>query len=122
MTRTDAEDVKSGGFETELTDDEIGEIIDDANMVVDETLSDTDMSDRRLAKIERELTRHAIKYEVESERMVESEDTGPASYDYVGAFDSEDALRNTPHGQKALRYDESNRLAEGQGKFWSVQA
>lgn len=118
--RTSIEEVRGGGFSTSLDDDEIAEIIDDANLEVEEKLADTGMTDRRLSKIERELVRHAIKYEVEEERMVESEDIGPASLDYVGAFSNEEALRNTPHGQKALRLDTSDTLGEGESEFWSV--
>ena len=118
-SRTSLEAVKGGGFETGLSDGEIREYMDDANMEVDDRLQGKGLSERRLAKIERELTRHFIKFLVEEERQVESEDIGPVSFDYAGAL-SEEGLKATTHGQQAIEYDTSDTLGPGGSDFWSV--
>jgi len=116
---TDVEHVRAGRFETDLDDFEIQEHIDAANMTVVEKLEGTGMSYRRLERIERNLARHRIKFLVESERMTESESTGPISRDFAGAFDGE-ALKATPYGQTAIEDDESNTLGPDNGDFWVV--
>lgn len=114
---TSIEEVQSGGFETDLSDEEIAEHIDDANLEVTERL-EAHYGGRRLRKIEREAARHSIKYTVEAERMVESENTGPIRREFMGAFSSEDDLGETPHGKKVLRYDTKDILSSGE--FWAV--
>jgi len=116
---TSVDEVRSGGFETDLSDEEIQEHIDDANLEVTEVLEDH-YGERRLRKIERDAARHSIKYSVESERMVESERTGPIRRDFMGAFNDEESLRETPYGKKVLRKDVDDVLLGGE--FWSVQA
>lgn len=118
---TDVEHVRAGRFETGLDDPEIKDHIDAANLVVVENLEGKGMTDRRLERIERNLARHRIKFLVESERMTESESTGPISRDFAGAFDGE-ALKATPYGQTAIDDDESNTLGPGDGDFWTVSA
>lgn len=118
---TDVEHVRAGRFETGLDDGEIRSHIDAANMVVVEDLEGAGMSDRRLERIERNLARHRIKFLVESERMTESESTGPNSREFTGAFDGQ-SLEATPYGQTAIDLDESNHLGPGDGDFWTVSA
>lgn len=120
-SRTSLEEVKGGGFETGLSDGEIREYMDDANMEVDDRLTGRGLSERRLAKIERELTRHFIKFLVDEERQVESEDIGPVSFDYAGALSAE-GLKATTHGQQVIEYDTSDTLGPDGGDFWSVTA
>jgi hypothetical protein len=120
-SRTSLEEVKGGGFETGLSDGEIREYMDDANMEVDDRLKGRGLSERRLAKIERELTRHFIKVLVNEERQVESEDIGPVSFDYAGALSAE-GLKATTHGQQVIEYDTSDTLGPDGGDFWSVTA
>ncbi|SEH60522.1 hypothetical protein SAMN05192561_11210 [Halopenitus malekzadehii] len=115
--RTSVDDVRSGGFETELTDEEVLEWLDDANMEVDEQLTGKGLSERRLEKIEKYLTRHLITFIVE--RQVDSEDIGPVSFDYSGAFD-ERGLAATAPGQQVIRLDESNTFGPEKSDFWSV--
>ena len=116
---TSVAEVRSGGFETDLSDEEIAEHIDDANIDVTEKV-EGHYDDRRLRKMERDAARHSIKYTVEAERMVESEQTGSIRRDYMGAFESEEDLLETPYGKKVLRKDVDDILL--QGEFWSVQA
>jgi hypothetical protein len=120
-SRTSLDDVKGGGFQTDLSDGEIREYMDDATMEVTDRLKGRGLSDRRLAKIERELTRHFIKFLVDEERQVESEDIGPVSFDYAGALSAE-GLKATTHGQQAIEYDTSDTLGPDGGDFWSVTA
>jgi hypothetical protein len=120
-SRTSLEAVKGGGFQTGLSDGEIREYMDDANMEVTDRLKGRGLSDRRLAKIERELTRHFIKFLVDEERQVQSEDIGPVSFDYAGALSAE-GLKATTHGQQAIEYDTSDSLGPDGGDFWSVTA
>jgi len=115
--RTSVDDVLAGGFETELSPEEVGEWLDDANMEVDEKLAQKGMSDRRLEKIEKYLTRHLISFIVE--RQVDSEDIGPVSFDYSGAFDDTGLMATAP-GQQVVRLDESNTLGPDKSDFWSV--
>lgn len=117
--RTSVDDVLGGGFKTALSDDEVREYIDDANMEVDGRLQGNGLEERRLAKIERELTRHLIKFLVDDERQVVSEDIGPVSYDYAGAL-SEEGLKATTHGQQVIEYDTSGTLGPDGSDFWSV--
>ena len=105
--RTNVEEVKAGSFETDLDDEEIKEHIDDAWLEVEEKLTGTGMSDARLRKIERDLARHSIKFNVE--REVVSERIGPMQFEYAGAFD-EVGLEATSWGQEVLRRDTSNTL------------
>jgi hypothetical protein len=120
-SRTSLEEVKGSGFETGLSDGEIREYMDDANMEVDDRLKGRGLSERRLAKIERELTRHFIKFLVDEDRQVESEDIGPVSFDYAGALSAE-GLKATTHGQQVIEYDTSDTLGPDGGDFWSVTA
>ena len=120
-SRTSYEDVTGGGFQADLTESEVREYIDDANMEVDDRLKGRGLSERRLAKIERELTRHFIKFLVDEERQVESEDIGPVSFDYAGALSAE-GLKATTHGQQVIEYDTSDTLGSDGGDFWSVTA
>ena len=115
---TSVAEVKAGGFHTDLTDEEIAEHIDDANLEITEKV-ERHYGDRRLRKMERDAARHSIKYTVEAERLVESEQTGPIRRDYMGAFESEEDLRETPHGKKVLGKDKKDILLKGE--FWSVQ-
>lgn len=115
----DVDDVTAGGFHTDLTNEEIKEHIDDAHLEVDEKLLNKGMSDGRLAKIERELARHSIKFAVDEERQVESERIGPQRSTFTGSFDGEN-LAATTHGQRAIAWDESNTLGPGGGDFWAV--
>jgi len=120
-SRTSYEAVTGGGFHTELSEAEVREYMDDANMEVDDRLKNRGLSDRRLAKIERELTRHFIKFLVDDERQVQSEDIGPVSFDYAGALSAE-GLKATTHGQQAVEYDTTDTLGPDGGDFWSVTA
>ena len=105
--RTEPDEVSGGGFETDLGTEEIWPHIDDANMFVDEQLAGEGMTDRRLAKIERALARHSIRFV--AERQVDSESIGSVSFQYSGAFDAE-GLEATAPGQKAIEYDTSGTL------------
>lgn len=107
--RTSPEEVTAGDFDTELTDEEIKEHIDDAALEVDEKLSGATMSERRLRKIERDLARHSIKFGPEI--MASSLSMGPVSQERVGRFDSE-GLKATPWGQNVLRMDTSNSFGD----------
>jgi len=115
--RTSVDDILAGCFETELSPEEVGEWLDDANMEVDEQLTGNGLSERRLKKIEKYLTRHLITFIVE--RQVESEDIGPVSFDYSGVFD-ERGLAATAPGQQVIRLDESNTFGPEKSDFWSV--
>jgi len=118
-SRTSYDEVTGSGFQTSLSETEVREWMDDANMEVDDRLQGTGISDRRLAKIERELTRHFIKFLVEEERQVESEKIGPVSLDYAGSLSAE-GLQATTHGQQVVEYDTTDTLGPDSGDFWSV--
>lgn len=120
-SRTSLDAVTGGGFQTNLSDDEVREYMDDANMEVDDRLENSGLSERRLSKIERELTRHFIKFLVEDERQVVSEDIGPVSFDYAGAL-SGPGLLSTTHGEQAIEYDKTDTLGPDGDEFWSVTA
>lgn len=109
MARIAVQDVKAGGFETDLTDPEIQEHIDDAHVEVDDRLDDADLSSERLDRIERDLARHSIKFTVE--REVQSEKIGSLDLEYVGKFD-EEGLKATPWGQNVLQWDTSNSFVD----------
>lgn len=119
--RTSVDDVLGGGFETGLANEEVLEWLDDANMEVDERLKGNGISERRLEKIERELTRHLIKFLVEEERQVEKEKIGPVSFTYAGAL-SQEGLKATTHGQQVIQYDTTGTLGPDGDDFWSVTA
>lgn len=100
-------DVLGGGFQTELTEDEVTEHIATAHNIVQEQLSNRGMSEQRLARIELYLTRHLIR--IEPDRQVESESPGPMNRDYSGDFDRTQFEATAP-GQQAVMLDKSNTL------------
>lgn len=105
--RIDVADVRSGGFDTELSDDELAEYIATANGVVNDELMGKGMDDTRLARIELYLTRHFVLFMPEPQ--LSDEGVGPASRNYTGDFAHQD-LKATRPGQQALMLDKSNTL------------
>lgn len=107
MARITPSDVLDGGFSADMTDAEVGEVLDDAHHLVEERLGSTGYSANRLDKIEKYLTRHLIRFE--PDRQVQSGKGASTRLDFSGNFDHE-GLRATSPGQTVLLLDEENAL------------
>lgn len=105
--RTNAAEVKLLLENTKLSDPDIEDFISIANLIVNEDIGDSILSDDRLKEIERYLTAHLIT--TGPERMATAEDIGDVSVKYLGK--SGEGLNASPHGQMAKRLDTTGKLA-----------
>lgn len=125
--RTDIDDVRRllhrDGFDTTgLQDQQILQYIDDANMVVDEELEDTNQSDRRLGKIEGRLAGHfLLDSDINGIRQTRSERTDRQQNTYQTPNDLE-GYKSTSLGRQAVSLDKSGRLAEAEKPTASIAA
>ena len=113
--RATPEDVLGGGFQTELTEDEVKPHISMAHEIVEDRLVGR-VNDRLLYRIEVLLARHSIR--LEPDRQVDSESIGPVNRDYSGDFDATE-LDATAPGQQAMMLDSSNTLGRQTIGFFS---
>lgn len=107
MARITPDDVLDGGFETDLSTQEVGEVLDDAHLLVEERLGSAGYTDARLDKIEKYLTRHLIRFE--PDRQIESGQGASTRLSFSGNFDHE-GLQATSPGQTVLLLDEESAL------------
>lgn len=114
--RIDVDDVKGGGFVTELSDEQIKPHIAVANGIVNDKLRGTNLSERRLAQIEALLARHSIL--MGPERQVDDESIGPVSRSYSGDFSGRE-LEATAPGQQAIMLDSTDTLGRQTIGFFS---
>lgn len=110
MARVTPSDVLSGGFEADLTDAEVSDVIDDAHLFVSDDLADSGYSADRKDAIEKYLARHLIRFE--PDRQFEEGRDESTRIKYSGAFD-EEGLKATAPGQTVLQYDTDGYLDLG---------
>lgn len=105
MARTNETDVRSI-IDTSLSSADVSSFIADANAIVNAKLSDADLSDDLLTRIEKWLTAHLIS--VSRERQAKTEQIQDGSVTYTGSFAK--YLEQTSYGQMVLNIDTSNTL------------
>lgn len=111
MARTSTSDVKDLTGTT-LDDPIVSNFVDDANVYVDEHLTDEGLSSAILEKIEKYLAAHFLSM---LDRRTSEEDVGDTSFTFEG--DSGMGLKATTYGQQAIAYDTTGtlqKLSEGQ--------
>lgn len=111
MSRVDPSDVKGGGFQTTLSEGEITERIEEANLIVSEELEDTDQSEDRLELIEKYVTRALIVFDNTRDRQASEQQVGNARKSFAGDLSGE-FLNGTTPGQTAVGLDKSGKLAD----------
>jgi hypothetical protein len=117
MARTTKDAVKEI-INTSLGDPTIEAIIDSANILVTNVLSDSDLGATTLAEIERWLTAHMIS--ISWERQATDEKLGEASIKYAGVFG--EGLKSTTYGQMVLMMDTSGLMRNAGKRSASIKA
>lgn len=116
--RTTVAEVKAI-IETSLETEDIASYISDANTVVTDVLSDTDLSAALLAKIEKWFTAHLIS--MSRERMARKEEVDGVRVEYMARYGL--YLDATTYGQTVKTMDSSGRMSGLGGKeagLWSI--
>lgn len=128
--RADVEDVRQYQHlpdwdPTGIPDEAIEAYIDDANLLVDEELANTDQSDRRLAKLEALIAAHYLaSSNIDAVRQSEREGSADGASTWYGPpQEAGMAFEETTMGRRALAEDRSGRLQaliDNRDEFWSV--
>lgn len=106
MARTSKTDVKDI-YDTDLSDTQLQAFIDDANVFVDEHLSNKGLSSNILTAIEKYLSAHLASAR---DQRAESKDVADASVTFQG--ESGMHLESTQYGQRAIDFDSTGTLSQ----------
>lgn len=106
--RTTPEEVRKIMDETDLSDNVIEAYVNDANIFVNDTLLDKNLSEPTLTSIEKWLSAHFIVST--RERIAKEEGAGGAYIKYTGVWG--EGFSGTPYGQQAMVLDTSGTLSK----------
>lgn len=112
MARTDKTAVRLI-IDTEVSDDSLDAFIGTANIIVTNTLGDSDLTVTTLTEIEKWISAH-LTIAMDPEESLESKKVGKATSKYTGEFAM--GLQATRYGQMAIALDTTGTLLSTSGR------